>query len=195
MIKDNCKHIPMHLLAQMIENNGQTSSGQEYDMTALLDRRNELAERQTDAMFSDYMAQLSEQAAYYVSAAKAVISKAIETMRANSARFFKFKYFKAAKALQITLCGQSFVFFKPAMPRKLQKTLRTIRYCFPTFHWRTMYDCDSGGRAYFGQLEFHWIGHNFNWKSYGDGPDRITKLSLYRGIVLTLKNQTTSGSY
>lgn len=89
MIKDNCKHIPLHLLNAMIENNGQTSSG-EYDMTALLDRRNELEERNADSLFNAHMAGLFEQAASMVASSKAVIAKAMETIKANKSRFQAF---------------------------------------------------------------------------------------------------------
>lgn len=90
MIKDNCKHIPLHLLNQMLDNNGQTASGQEYDISALQERANELEERNADDLFSRHMAGLFAQADSMVQAAKAVISKAYETMKANKLRFFKY---------------------------------------------------------------------------------------------------------
>jgi len=90
MVKYNCTNIPLHLLNQIIANDGQLANGQEYCVDSLIYRRNELLESRVDDLFESHMASLFEQAAYMVNAASDIIKKAsaIIATRRNAFKLF-----------------------------------------------------------------------------------------------------------
>lgn len=77
--------------------------------------------------------------------------------------------------------------------RPLERVFWRVRDCFPTFISRVQYSCDDPRWSCWG-LEFYWCGHLADWSSHGDGPDSINRVSLLRGLELTLKGQTSRRS-
>lgn len=91
-VKDSAKYLNMNQLNALLAENGLGKSC-EYSVETLWDRKCELGEKHAEAQYDDYMAQLHAEASFYEAQAQKVkdlIQLAIDTVKANRARFVKF---------------------------------------------------------------------------------------------------------
>lgn len=73
---------------------------------------------------------------------------------------------------------------------RIVRLFEQLRDYLPGFTWRVQHDCDSGGMAYFGSLEFNWQRRKGYSGMYGDGPDSISPVSLFTGLKLIISKKT-----